>query len=452
MSHQTRALCAAAAFLLSSAASAPAFAKDDLLETLAQKGVISMEEYEKLKAGQPKSAAPTFNTEDALKLASADGAFSIQLGTLQQIDYYAYDTDGTDIPDGAELRRSRLSVGGTLFKDFSYRVEYEFSKTPTATGNGSSQITDAYVAYMALKPFIITVGQFKPAFSMEALTADKSATFMERGLPFYLITPLTVRTPGVQLGSSGDFWSATAGFSGSPLGDSSSGDEGWGYSARGTLAPQLGDGKVVHAGVGYTWRRPTQDNASTTAGTPPVTSTFDSVSFSAKPESDQAAAMVSTGNLLDTKSYQLIGTELAAAFGPASIQGEYDWVKVSRDNGRDDLDFKSFYAQIAYTLTGEARPYKTDKGVFDGIKPAHPFGKDGWGAWEVAARISQIDLTDGSVTGGKLQDMTLGLSWYLNSFMRVSANYVDVLKLDRAGNALDDQKPAAYQMRVQLAF
>ncbi|MDB5969620.1 MAG: hypothetical protein JWQ90_2070, partial [Hydrocarboniphaga sp.] len=97
MSQQARALCAAATFALSAAASAPVFAKDDLLETLAQKGVISMEEYEKLKAAQPKAASPTFTTEDGLKFASADGAFSLQIGTLQQIDYAAFNDDGTDI-------------------------------------------------------------------------------------------------------------------------------------------------------------------------------------------------------------------------------------------------------------------------------------------------------------------------------------------------------------------
>jgi phosphate-selective porin OprO/OprP len=365
MSHPMRALCAAS-LMLSAVASAPAFAKDDLLETLAQKGVISMDEYEKLKAAQPKTTAPTFNTEDALKLASADGAFSIQLGTLQQIDYYAYNDDKTDIADGTELRRSRLSVGGVLFKDFQYRVEYEFSKTPTATGNGSSQITDAYVTYMALKPVTITIGQFKPAFSMEALTADKNATFMERGLPFYLITPLVVRTPGIQVGSSGAFWSATAGVSGTPLGESAAGDEGWGYAARGTIVPYLQDNTLVHIGVGYTWRKPTQDN---TAVVGPPASTTSGVTFSAKPESDQGPSIVTTGALADTTSYDFIGAEFAAAAGAASLQSEYDWVKVSRDNGKQDLSFSSYYAQLAYTLTGEARPYKVDKGIFDGIKP-----------------------------------------------------------------------------------
>jgi phosphate-selective porin OprO/OprP len=447
MVHQARAFRAAAVFALSAVAAAPAFAKDDLLETLAQKGVISMEEYEKLKVQQPKPTAPVLTTEDGLKFASADGAFSIALGTLQQLDYAAYNGDGTDIADGSQLRRSRLSLGGTLFKDWQYRVEYEFRQS--GSGNGT-QITDAYVAYMAMKPFVITVGQFKPSFSMEALTADKNATFMERALPFYLVTPLVVRTPGVQLASSGSFWSLAGGVSSSPLSDSSSGDEGWGYAARGTIVPYLKDGKLLHIGVAYTWRKPTQDN--TTVGTGASAVTTSGVTFSAKPESDQAPSLVGTGALADTQSYDFIGSEFAAAAGAASLQGEYEWVNVSRDNGKPDLSFTSWYAQAAYTLTGEARPYKVDKGVFEGIKPAHPFGADGWGAFEVAARVSQIDLNDGALHGGKLRDATLGLSWYLNGFMRVSANYVKVLKLDRDGNVFDGQEPAAYQMRLQLAF
>lgn len=448
MDRHTRAARRAAVTLLFALAwvqTAPAAASDDLLETLAQKGVISADEYARLKEQPPKpaAAAPVFSTDDGLKLMSADGAFSLQIGTMQQIDVYAYDDDGADLADGTELRRSRLSLSGNLFKDWQYRVEYEFSKTPTATGNGSSQITDAYVAYTALKPFVLTIGQFKPAFSMEALAQDKSATFMERGLPFYLISPLTVRTPGVQIADAGHFWSLAAGVSGAPLSESSSGDEGWGGAARGTLVPYRASNRLIHLGAGYTWRRPTQNNT----GTPAV----QGVSFSAKPESDQASAMVSAA-LPYTDHYQFIGTELAAQWGAASLQSEYDWVEIDRDHGNADASFASWYAQLAYTLTGEPRPYKVDKGVFDGIKPLHPFGKDGWGAWEVAARISQIDLNDGAIVGGKLQDLTLGVSWYLNSYLRVSANYVDVLKLDRPGNALDGQKPSAFQMRFQLAI
>lgn len=437
MRKQSSAALAAAVLSFTALASPAAQAKDDLLETLAQKGVISVEEYEKLKAQQPKPG-PVFSTDDGLKLASADGAFSLQVGTLQQIDFAAYDADGTDLADGSQLRRSRLSLGGTLFKDWQYRFEYEFAKSAAVT-----PITDAYVVYNGFKPFTVTIGQFKPPFSLEALTADKSATFMERGLPFYLISPLIVRAPGVQLADSGARWSAAAGIFGEPLGNGATGDEGWGVAARGTLAPYLAEQRVVHLGLGLTWHKTTADNSGTT---PPTSS----IAFTAKPESDQAPSFLNTKPLLDTDSYRFVGAELATAWGPASLQGEYDWVNVARDHGSDDLAFSTWYAQLAYTLTGEVRPYKVGRGVFDGVKPAHPLGSQGWGAFELAARVSQLDLNDGSVAGGLQRDLTLGGSWYLNRYMRVSANYVKVLKLD--GGSFDDQQPAVYQMRLQLAL
>lgn len=57
---------ALATLLLSPAASA----KSDLLEILARKGVITLEEYQELKAEQKAEVA--VNTDDGFKLASKD--------------------------------------------------------------------------------------------------------------------------------------------------------------------------------------------------------------------------------------------------------------------------------------------------------------------------------------------------------------------------------------------
>ncbi len=163
------------AVLFSIALAAPsAYGKDDLLETLAQKGVITMAEYEKLKA--QRKTEVTMTTDDGFKFTSGDNSASIQIGTLQQFDLADYDEDNAKLSNGTDLRRSRLSIGGIFLTDWQYRVEYEFV--------GTSGITDAYVAYTRLKPFIVTAGQFKQPFGMEALAADKTTTFMERGLPF----------------------------------------------------------------------------------------------------------------------------------------------------------------------------------------------------------------------------------------------------------------------------
>ncbi|MEJ0023880.1 MAG: porin [Alphaproteobacteria bacterium] len=64
-------------------------------------------------------------------------------------------------------------------------------------------------------------------------------------------------------------------------------------------------------------------------------------------------------------------------------------------------------------------------GGFRGIRPAKVFdpSKGQWGAWEVAARYSNLDLNDhegvsgsavpaGGIRGGEQDITTVGLNWY----------------------------------------
>lgn len=409
-----------------------AHAKDELLETLAQKGVITMEEYEKLKA--QRRTEVTVATEDGFRLSAADGSATLQVGTLQQLDFAGYADDKTDLASGSEMRRSRLSVGGSFYKDWQYRVEYEFS--------GTTGVTDAYVSYNALKPLVVTIGQFKQPFGMEAMSADKNATFMERGLPFaFVIT----RAPGIAVGSSGANWSLNAGLFGEPVGSAQAGDEGHALVARGTYAPLLGNNRVVHLGLGYTLRYPTADNSTNTTG-----DRFATARFRSKPESNiLAQRLVDTGEIVGVDQYSIGGLELAAQFGAFSLQSEYHAVTVDRETG-SSLDFSGWYAQLACTLTGEARPYKAERGVFDGIRPAKNFGKDGWGAFEVAARMSGLDLSDKEVAGGRERNAAIALNWYPNPLLRAGINVVKVLEVD--GGPANDEEPTIYEMRLQLAL
>ena len=78
--------------------------------------------------------------------------------------------------------------------------------------------------------------------------------------------------------------------------------------------------------------------------------------------------------------------------------------------------------------------------------------KGGWGAWEVALRMSRVDLTDDDIIGGEETNLTVGLNWYLTSTMRVMANYVNVLEMDRPGSEFDGNTMSLFQMRFQIEF
>jgi phosphate-selective porin OprO/OprP len=52
--------------------------------------------------------------------------------------------------------------------------------------------------------------------------------------------------------------------------------------------------------------------------------------------------------------------------------------------------------------------------------------KGGAGAWEIAARVSRVDLEDAGegLDAGTLTDFTAALNWYLNPVTRIMLNHV----------------------------
>ncbi|MDR6306728.1 phosphate-selective porin [Nitrobacter vulgaris] len=77
----------------------------------------------------------------------------------------------------------------------------------------------------------------------------------------------------------------------------------------------------------------------------------------------------------------------------------------------------------------------------------------GIGAWEIAARYSYMDLNDNLVFGGKQNNVTVGLNWYLNDNMRVMFNWIHgtIAKSNLPSQDLG-AKWDAYAMRTQWAF
>ena len=60
--------------------------------------------------------------------------------------------------------------------------------------------------------------------------------------------------------------------------------------------------------------------------------------------------------------------------------------------------------EASWLLTGESRRYSPTSAAFQAPKPRIPFvGRGGWGAWELAARFSQLDLNSGIVNGGRME-------------------------------------------------
>jgi len=422
------------------AISLPASAEDaaaleELFDVLRVNGTITQGQYDRLiraldgeaeVAEAPKEIK--VETEGGLEVSTYDGAFSFELGGRLMIDAAVYDEDKVKLGDGTELRRARLEAEGRLFHDWIYELGVDFS-------GGDADVKDAYIGYEGWWPASIKAGQFKEPFSLEELTSSKYITFMERALPNEF-------APGRNIGIGAhrywDSFTAAGGVFGEAFDDDpdDEGDEGWGVVGRLTFAPIHMDTRAVHLGGAAEYRKPDDD---------------DDVRFRTRPESHVTSVRyANTGKIQEVDNTVKYGLEAAGVWGPFSVQGEYIYTDVNRHSGFEDVNFDGWYGFVSWFPTGESRNYKAKKGAFGRVKPRHRYG-----AWELAARYSTIDLNDDPVTGGEEKNVTLGLNWYINPNVRAMANYVIIDNDDDAdddGDVEGNDDPKAFQVRLQAHF
>jgi phosphate-selective porin OprO/OprP len=183
------------------------------------------------------------------------------------------------------------------------------------------------------------------------------------------------------------------------------------------------------------------------------------VRFRQRPEVHIASRYIDTGDFQSDGS-ALIAAEVAGVFGPVHVEAE--WKQAWHDQaGGKDLTLYGAYVSAGWFITGESRPYKKSRGTWAAVKPQNPFdpNEGKWGAFEVASRYSYINLNSHNLNGGKEQNVTVGLNWYLYSNVRLSANYVyaDVRSTgENVGDAglLGKQRGDihTFQARAQIVF
>lgn len=425
-----------------------------------------------------------------LHFESADGNFTAAIdGRLQVDSQYNITNDvlpanGASTPNelnsGANIRRARLGVEGTLYKDWFYKFEYDFSR-----GNGSvtSGITDAFLRWTYPgSPFSLKVGSFKEPFSLEEATSNRFLTFIERNMIVntFVDNPNTYKT-GIGANWAEERFQAGIAFQTEPVGswssaatsvnpngnnsrNNGSGDTSWEVIGRISFLPwKESESKFFHIGgsgghtvVNSQFRANGQFNNG-------------GMSFVAFPGTNvDRTSILNTSNLtlgnLDAPgsriidNYNRFGAEMALVYGPFSLQGEYIQTDI-HGTGYSGESLFGYYGYASYFLTGESRTYRKETGAWGRIKPNRNFDmKGGWGAWEIAAGYDYINLNDGNVRGGKADTIKFGLNWYPLSHVRAMANYIHVLDVNTGGVA--DARSAGFnnanldifETRVQFDF
>lgn len=363
------------------------------------------------KGIQP-GVAPTF--------ADVGGNFTFKPRGVIQLDYAGYNerAGGYDYNNGTDIRRARFGFDGTFLKDFRYRIEAEYVK-------GSVNLLDAYIAYQIDPKWLLTVGQHKAPYGLEANTSDSFNTFLERGMASNAFGALGAeRRMGATLAYATDKLNATVGLFGAPEGvvrNATTPDETYGVNGRITWNPILDTGRVVHLGASAYHVTNFAGN-SVTVGDRPNTRVDNGQIVTAAIAGSAPAGLPATG----ARHANFLGAEAAVVYGPFSVQGEYGRVSIDRFGAAPTADFDGFYVFASWFPTGESRAFKN--GVVDRQKPFADFDPDKgeWGAFEVALRYDQLDLTDRGLSplDKKATSWTAALNWYLNGNLKLLFNYI----------------------------
>lgn len=404
------------------------------------KNVFESGTVKMIPPANPKVVEPA---NHRFQMSSADGTWTIAPTGRVHFDFGGFLSQKSELTTGpaspagrltagVNARRARLGVTGKAMGDFTYAFILDAGG---GGGDTTAAINEARIGYTGIKNTVIEMGYGSQYFTMEESTSSNDIMFLERSTPTTVASGVNSGDPRAAVGFrtwESNWWFGAYLTGGTPNSAHALTNRGFGAYERASYQIVQSDLRSLHVGVGaaQVFKAPNGG-----AGTP---ATF---TFSDRPENRiDGTALISTGALGTAASpvtgVQIYSAEIAGTYENFFAQGEYFHYNVDR-RGKTAAEFDGAYLQASYTIGGR-RSYNAASGTYGGVNPVTPFSplKGGMGAFEIAARVSYINLTDqyasgrtaafqpNAVNGGQQTNYTVGLNWFWNSNMLWKLNYI----------------------------
>jgi phosphate-selective porin OprO/OprP len=430
-----------------------------------------------LRAPPTGGAVATTLSNGKPAFATADGRFTANIRAIVMADagrYFQKDNLGAavvarDLNEGVNFRRARIGFDGRLFKDFDYAFVYEFG------GSGveeAGRLYEASMTYTALKPLRIKFGAFEPNVGLAAATSTSAMPLLERPAPAEAARNVAAgdSRAALQVIGNGMFgggdtgvgvrWLASGALTGNTLGGTQQFDEQTAVLGRIALAPFASTDWQAHLGANFQRVISPNDATGGAAGVRYPIQIRD------RPELRLDGTRIVDAGAIDSTNASVFGLEAAGQFGPILIEAETFKFEIERRASTlANPKFDGFYVQGSWVLTGEPRLYDPLEGRFAAPRQNVNFApsEGAWGAFEVAARYSVLDLNfregtggptpAGGVRGGEQKIMSVGFNWYLNPAIRTMIDYqhVEIDRLSATGVQVG-QEYDAVAARAQFTF
>ncbi len=403
------------------------------------------------------SAQPRVGLDNGrLSVTSADGAFSLALRSLMQFDagYFAQGKNppGVDLNSGSNLRRARIGLVGTAWRDWAYNFTYEFG----GSGVEKAYLYSAYLQYDGLKPLSFRIGAFTPFDNLEGATGGSNITFLERATAASVARGIAGSSgrDAISVFAQGDRYLASVSFTGGRTTDAATFDEQQALVGRiAWLAVSDGGTKwLLNADVAHVFKL---------ADVAPGPASSNTINLGDGPElALQTARTISTGGISASKVTEF-GFETALNAGRFYAQGGWFHYGVVRKNSvLPDPRFSGWYTQASWSLTGETRRYESASAAFRALQPDRPLGTPGgFGAFESKLRYSSMNLDymptavfgAGGINGGIQNVWTTGLNWYPTSGLRFMLD-LDDIHVHHVEAPAGDISAVAVGLRSQVSF
>ncbi|HEY1172273.1 MAG TPA: porin [Verrucomicrobiae bacterium] len=381
---------------------------------------------------------------------SPDTNFVFRLRGYVQADgrYFIDDNVAGGVNDQFLLRRVRPIIEGTAFKNYDYRIMLDFPSNVGVGAANNGLLQDAYVTAKYYPWLNITAGKFKEPVGLERLQSGANLLFNERAYPTQL---LPNRDLGIQLSGTvldnrleyalGIFNGVANGGSG----DADAADDDKDLAARLFATPFINSDNEWIQGLGFGVAGTVGNNKTALRG---HQSPGQQTAFAYN------AGVVGDGELwrISPQAYYYKGSFGAIAEYAIAHQS----IRTAA-NTVNTLNHSGWQVAASYFLTGE-------KNSFKAVSPAQPFtvGSEGWGAFELSARVSGLDLDDESfptfananTSATEALSWAVGVNCHLNRFLKLSLSY-EQTDFDTQGNApspLLDKGEKVVFSRVQFSF
>ncbi len=367
--------------------------------------------------------------------ASADGANSIRVRGLVQMDARFFGADGGIANNAFVLRRARLITEGQFAKNFGFQLLSEF-------GGSSVSILDANLTVGINRALQFKFGKFKSPVGYEIIQSDSYIFFNERSIVTNLVPN---RDVGIQ--ASGDVFGGTLSyqlgvFNGLADGGSSTNTD-------------FDNGKELVARVFATPFRnaagsPVQGLSFGISGSTARAKTAAGRSSGYRTDGQQTFFSYNPAVIADGENWR-VSPQLDYRHGAFGFIGEYARstvnVRPTATGSRTELTNRAWQATAGYVLTGE-------DSAFAGVMPRTNFDWSAgtWGALELLVRYSDLRIDDAAFplfaaaasNADEAKGLGLGFNWYLGKSVVFKFNYHQT---QFGLNALAPAVPAALLLR-----